>query len=115
MDNEGRGVGGRHRRGQGLPSAAACAEDPGGWPPPTRAIAKARACEARTRERGLAVDDATLERVTDVIMDPAYEDVGLYYTAEERDDELPIGLSEGGGRVPRRPPGDQRRRRVRVA
>jgi hypothetical protein len=70
------------------------AEDPGGWPPPTRAVAKARAREARLRERGLAVDDATLERVADVIMDPAYEDVGFYYTAGERDDELPIGLPE---------------------
>jgi HEAT repeats len=70
------------------------AEDPGGWPPPTRAVAKARAREARMRERGLAVDDAALERVADVIVDPAYEDVGFYYTAEELDDELPIGLPE---------------------
>jgi hypothetical protein len=62
------------------------------WPPATREIAKRWAREARLLERGLAVDDATLERVADVIMDPAYEDVGGFYTAEELDDELPIGL-----------------------
>jgi hypothetical protein len=68
--------------------------DDGSWPPRTRAIAMARAREGRMHERGLMVDDATLERVADVIMDPEYDEAGIYYTADERDDELPIGLPE---------------------
>jgi hypothetical protein len=58
------------------------------WPPASRAIAIERARRARLEEGGLPVDDATLERVADMVMDPGYRLPGLYYTAEEADDEV---------------------------
>src|SRR6476469_3220229 len=49
--------------------------------------------QARLRGRGsFAIDDATLERVADAIMDPANPPPWVALTAEERRDELPKGL-----------------------
>jgi hypothetical protein len=73
----------------------ACGPDAGHarcWPPASRASAIEWAREARLQVRGLAVDDATLERVADAIMDGAFPLSEAYYTAEERADELPDGL-----------------------
>ena len=38
------------------------------WPPKTLEIAKRWAREKRMTERGLAVDDATLERIAEVVL-----------------------------------------------
>jgi Bacterial RNA polymerase, alpha chain C terminal domain len=65
------------------------APDAGGeryWLPATRALAIEWARQARRPIRGLAVDDATLERVADAVMDPAYPPPWLPLTAEERED-----------------------------
>ena len=63
------------------------------WSASTRALAIEFARQARLRSRDdLAVDDATLERVADAIMDPANPPPWLALTAEERADELPPGL-----------------------
>jgi Bacterial RNA polymerase, alpha chain C terminal domain len=73
----------------------ACGPDAGHarcWPPASRASAIEWAREARLQMRGLAVDDATLERVAEAIMDNACPLSGAYYTAEERADEIPDGL-----------------------
>lgn len=43
----------------------------------------------RLEEPGLAVDDETLERVADTVMNPDYRLPGLYYTAEEAADNVP--------------------------
>jgi hypothetical protein len=64
------------------------------WPPASRVIAIEQARRARLQERGLAVDDDTLERVADAVMDPRYRIVGSFYTAEESEDELPDGVYE---------------------
>jgi hypothetical protein len=57
------------------------------WPPASREIAIEHARQARLEEGGLPVDDATLERVADAVMDPDYLVPGLYYTADECADE----------------------------
>jgi HEAT repeats len=60
------------------------------WLPSTRAFAIEWARQARlVGDYGLAVDDATLERVADAIMDPANPPPWEPYTAEERKDRLP--------------------------
>ena len=53
------------------------------WPPPGREAVIEQARRARSEEAGLAVDDATLERVADAVMDPAYPARGSFFTAEE--------------------------------
>ncbi len=73
-----------------LPTAAVDAEDCS----PTRAAVIAAALEQRPEEPGLAVDDATLERVADTVMDPGYRLPGLYYTAEEAADDVPEEVRE---------------------
>jgi hypothetical protein len=57
------------------------------WPPASREIAIEQAREARLEEGGLPIDDATLERVADAVMDPEYPVPGGYYTAEELADD----------------------------
>jgi hypothetical protein len=59
------------------------------WPPASRKAAIEYAREARLEEGGLPVDDATLERVADVIMDPD-GDAGLFFTDEELDEEAEV-------------------------
>src|SRR3954447_3106161 len=77
------------------------------WPPASRAMAIEWAREQRLRERALAVDDATLGRVGDAIMNelarPQGRRVrrsgpppGLYYTPEEREDDRRWMSSRGG-------------------
>jgi hypothetical protein len=69
------------------------------WPPASRAMAIEWARKVRLSVRGLAVDDATLERVADAVMDeladpqgrrlrPGRPPPGLCYTAEERQDVI---------------------------
>jgi hypothetical protein len=60
------------------------------WPPSTRALAIEWARRARLQERGLAVDDAMLERVADAVVDAAY--VPAAFRAENREDVLPPSL-----------------------
>ena len=53
------------------------------WRPASRQIAIELARQVRLEQGGLAIDDATLERVADAVMDPEYPVPGAYYTAEE--------------------------------
>lgn len=59
------------------------------WPPASREIAIEKARQMRLEEGGLAIDPATLERVADAVMDPRYRRPGVYYTADECEDEVP--------------------------
>lgn len=64
------------------------ADEEDDWPPASRETLIDQARQARLEEGGLPIDDATLERVADAVMDPEYPIPGLYYTAEEiADDE----------------------------
>jgi hypothetical protein len=63
------------------------------WPPASREEAIEYARQARLEEGGLPIDDATLERVADVIMDPE-GDAGLFFTAEELDEEAEVDESD---------------------
>lgn len=63
--------------------------EPDWWPPRDRAAAIEQARQARSAEGGLPVDDATLQRVADAVLDPNYAMPGLFYTPEEADDEVP--------------------------
>jgi hypothetical protein len=63
---------------------------------PDRAQVIAAARAQRLEEPGLAIDDDTLERVADTVMNPDYLLPGLYYTAEEAGDDVP---EEVRGRV----------------
>jgi hypothetical protein len=56
------------------------------WPPATREIAIEQAREMRLEEGELAVDDATLERVADAVMDPDWPLPDVFLTAEELDE-----------------------------
>ena len=67
------------------------------WPPARREIAIEQARQTRLEEGGLPVDDATLERVADAVMDPQYPVPGLYLTAEELADDERV---EEAGSVP---------------
>jgi hypothetical protein len=57
------------------------------WPPASREIAIEHARQMRLEEGGLPIDDATLERVADAVMDPEYPVPGAYFTAEELADD----------------------------
>src|SRR3954468_8610636 len=61
------------------------------WPPASRASAVKWPPEARLQVRGLAVDDATLERVADAIWMARIRSPRPT-TAEEHEDEIPDGL-----------------------
>jgi hypothetical protein len=67
------------------------------WPPASRELAIEYARQGRLEEGGLPIDDATLERVADAVMDPDYPVPGAYYTAEELADDERI---EEGSSVP---------------
>jgi hypothetical protein len=67
------------------------------WPPASRELAIEYARQGRLEEGGLPIDDATLERVADAVMDPEYPVPGAYYTAEELADDERM---EEGGSVP---------------
>lgn len=79
------------------------------WPPATREIAIAQAREMRLEEGGLPVDDATLERVADAVMDPDWPLPDVFLTAEEladderleEDEEFFAGVKEYLHRHPR--------------
>jgi hypothetical protein len=60
------------------------------WPPSTRALAIKWARRAGLQEEGLAVDDATLKRVADAVMDAAHPPAP--FTLEVRDEVLPGSL-----------------------
>jgi len=55
---------------------------------PDRAAVIAAARARRLEQPGLAVDEETLERVADCVMDPNYRLPGLYFTPEEVADEV---------------------------
>jgi hypothetical protein len=67
------------------------------WPPASREAAIEQARQVRLEEGGLPIDDATLERVADAVMDPEYPVPGAYYTAEELADDERV---EEAGSVP---------------
>lgn len=67
------------------PEPDAAGEDD--WPPASRELAIEYARQGRLEEGGLPIDDATLERVADAVMDPEYPVPGGYYTAEELADD----------------------------
>jgi hypothetical protein len=62
--------------------------------PPDRAGVIAAARAQRLEEPGLAVDDETLERVADTVMDADYGLPGLYYTADELADDVPAEIRD---------------------
>jgi hypothetical protein len=72
------------------------------WPPATREIAIEQAREMRLEEGGLPVDDATLERVADAVMDPDWPVPDVFLTAEEleeldrleEDEDLSLAVKE---------------------
>lgn len=67
------------------PDPDAAGEDD--WPPASRELAIEYARQGRLEEGGLPIDDATLERAADAMMDPEYPVPGAYYTAEELADD----------------------------
>jgi len=64
--------------------------------PLDRAAVIAAAREQRSQQPGLAVDDDTLERVADCVLDPNYWLPGLYYTPEEAADGVPQETRDRG-------------------
>jgi hypothetical protein len=63
------------------------AEGEDDWPPAIREIAIEQARHMRLEEGGLPIDDATLARVADAVMDPDYPVPGAYFTPEELADD----------------------------
>jgi hypothetical protein len=88
-----------HRPEAFVPSELEHDDEEDDWPPASREIAIEQARQVRLEEGGLPIDDATLERVADAVMDPEYPVPGAYYTADElvdmervdEDDGVPFG------------------------